>query len=87
MSHTVSSIECHECVSRAEPVRADVGYGQRFQAVQKWVVCCGQLIAFCLPPEEIPVNVNMSTHSSKRCRIWHGLRKQCGKEQQAVSLR
>lgn len=35
VSCAVSSIESHECVSRAEPVRADVGYGHRFQAIQK----------------------------------------------------
>lgn len=35
VSCAVSSIESHECVIRAEPARADVGYGQRFQAIQK----------------------------------------------------
>lgn len=88
VSRTVSSTESHECVSRAEPGRADVVCGQRFQAVQKcwnrWFVV--ELMTFCLPPGESPANVNMSTHSSKRCRIRHVLRKQCGKEQQAASL-
>lgn len=87
VSCAVSSIDSHECGSRAEPGRADVGYDQRFQAVQKcwngWFVV---EMTSCLPPGEIPANVNMCTYSSKRCRIWHVIRRQNGKEQQVVSL-
>lgn len=35
VSSAVSSIDVHEFVSKAEPVTAGMGYGQRFQAVQK----------------------------------------------------
>lgn len=38
VSSAVSSIDIHEFVSKAELVTADVGYGQRFQAVQnRWI--------------------------------------------------
>ena len=42
VSSAVSFIDVHEFVSKAKSVTADVGYGQRFQAVQncwtRWFV-------------------------------------------------